>query len=256
MTNAAATNSGVRGAIVLSSSFGFTLHAQNFRLRAHDRAWFDSAECAYYLRRIMAAPPPPPSNDDLSPPVGGEEVTRLLAELRDGDEDARERVARAVYREIHLLAEHALRREPDGHTLRPTELVHETFIRLVGQRNVEWRNRSHFYGIASQAIRRILVDHARRRRAVKRDQGVRVTLDESVAMTNPDPIDLLVLEQGLEKLAAADPRQASVVEMRFFGGLEIEEIAEALGVSPATVKRDWTFARAFLRRELDQASQE
>jgi RNA polymerase sigma factor (TIGR02999 family) len=173
--------------------------------------------------------------------------------LRAGDAEARERVARAVYHELHVLAEHALRRESSGHTLRPTELVHEAFIKLVGQQNVEWRNRSHFYGIASQAIRRILVDHARRRRAAKRDQGVRVTLDESAAVTTPEPLDLLVLEQGLEKLAAADPRQASVVELRFFGGLEIEEIAETLGVSPATVKRDWTFARAFLQRELDRA---
>jgi RNA polymerase sigma factor (TIGR02999 family) len=186
------------------------------------------------------------------PPGDGEDVTRLLAALGEGDSDARERLARAVYREIHILAKHALRSEPDGHTLQPTELVHEAFMRLVGQRNVEWRNRSHFYGIASQAIRRILVDHARRRRAAKRDQGIRVTLSESVASTNADPIDLLVLEQGLEKLAALDPRQASVVELRFFGGLEIEEIAEALGTSPATVKRDWTFARAFLQRELDR----
>lgn len=193
----------------------------------------------------------PPSDPDSDAQRRGEEVTRLLGELEHGDADARERLARAVYDEIHILARHALRREPEGHTLRPTELVHEAFIRLVGQRNVEWRNRSHFYGIASQAIRRILVDHARRRQAAKRDQGIRVTLTESAASTSSDPIDLLNLEQAIEKLAALDPRQAKVVELRFFGGLEIEEIAESLGISPATVKRDWTFARAFLQRELD-----
>jgi len=195
---------------------------------------------------------PPPLDDDPAP--DRPDVTRLLAEFQAGDADAGDRLARAVYREIHILAESALRRESSGHTLQPTELVHETFMRLVGQRNVEWKSRSHFYGVASQAIRRILVDHARRRRAAKRDHGIRVTLDESAAMSSPEPIDLLVVEDVLERLAAVDPRQASVVEMRFFGGLEIEEIAEALGVSPATVKRDWTFARAFLRRELERAA--
>lgn len=184
-----------------------------------------------------------------------EDVTRLLAELQAGDADAGDRLARAVYREIHVLAESALRREAPGHTLQPTEIVHETFMRLIGQRHVEWKSRAHFYGVASQAIRRILVDHARRRRAAKRDHGIRVTLDESAPARSTEPIDLLVVEEVLEKLAAMDPRQASVVEMRFFGDLEIEEIAEALGVSPATVKRDWTFARAFLRRELERASE-
>jgi RNA polymerase sigma factor (TIGR02999 family) len=144
-----------------------------------------------------------------------------------------------------------MRRESDGHTLQPTELVHEAFVRLMGQRNVDWRNRSHFYGIASQSIRRILIDHARRRHAAKRDHGIRVTLDESIGTSANESLDLLALEDALTRLEAADARQARVVELRFFGGLDIPETAEALGVSPATVKRDWAFARAFLLRALD-----
>lgn len=181
-----------------------------------------------------------------------QEITRLLAELREGHADAGERLAQLVYGELHVLAVHALRREQQGHTLQPTELVDEAFMRLIGQESVEWRNRSHFYGIATQAIRRILLDHARRRSATKRDQGIRVPLDETVGEIPAPSIDLIALDHALDKLASLDPRQARVVELRFFGGLEIEEMAEALGVSPATVKRDWTFARAFLQRELDR----
>jgi RNA polymerase sigma factor (TIGR02999 family) len=179
------------------------------------------------------------------------EVTRLLAELREGHTGAASRLAEVVYHELHILAVHAMRRESDGHTLQPTELVHEAFVRLVGQHSVEWQSRSHFYGIASQAIRRILLDHARRRRAAKRDFGVRVTLDESAGELQGKSLDLIALDDALEKLRALDERQARVVELRFFGGLDVEHTAEALGISPATVKRDWTFARAFLQRELE-----
>jgi RNA polymerase sigma-70 factor (ECF subfamily) len=183
---------------------------------------------------------------------GPQEVTRLLGELRNGNAEAGERLAQLVHDELHVLAVHALRRESQGHTLQPTELVDEVFMRLLGQRDVLWRNRAHFYGIASQAIRRILLDHARRRSAAKRDHGMRVTLDESVAEAPAFSIDLIALDQALEKLAALDPRQARVVELRFFGGLEVEEMADVIGVSPATIKRDWTFARAFLQRELER----
>ncbi len=182
------------------------------------------------------------------------EVTRLLAALREGDTEAGERLAQVVYGELHVLAVHALRRESSGHTLQPTELVDEAFMRLLGQRDVAWKNRAHFYGIASQAIRRILLDHARRRSAAKRDHGIRVTLDESVAETPEFSIDLIALDQALEKLNGLDPRQAKVVELRFFGGLEIDEMADVLGVSAATVKRDWQFARAFLQRELERGA--
>lgn len=178
------------------------------------------------------------------------EVTTLLADLGRGNAAAAERLAPLVYAELHRLAEFAMRREPAGHTLQPTELVHEAFMRLIGQRNVSWKNRSHFYGIGSQAIRRILIDHARARRTEKRDHGIRVTLDASLGEAPDRTLDLIALDEALSRLEALDPRQARVVELRFFGGLSVKECAESLEISAATVKRDWTFARAFLLREL------
>lgn len=147
-----------------------------------------------------------------------------------------------------------MRREQDGHTLQPTELVDEAFVRLVGQRNASWQNRAHFYAVAAQTIRRILVDHARRRRRAKRDHGVRITLDESIGQAPEQSLDLIALDDALQQLDALSPRQARVVELRFFGGLEVDETAETLGISPATVKRDWTFARAFLLRSLESTA--
>lgn len=144
-----------------------------------------------------------------------------------------------------------MRNERDDHTLQPTALVHEAYMRLMDQRSVSWQNRSHFFGIASQAMRRILVDHARRRRASKRHGGERVTLDESVSAPPVQSLDVIALDSALTRLAELNERQASVVELRFFGGLDIDQTAEALGISPATVKRDWTFARAFLQREME-----
>lgn len=144
-----------------------------------------------------------------------------------------------------------MRREQSGHTLQPTLLVNEAFMRMIGQRDVSWQNRAHFFAIAAQTIRRILVDHARARRRVKRDHGVRVTLDESAAEAPQRSLDLIALDNALTKLDALSPRQARVVELRFFGGLEIEQAAAALGISPATVKRDWIFARAMLLRMLE-----
>ncbi|HRP07658.1 MAG TPA: ECF-type sigma factor [Gemmatimonadales bacterium] len=178
------------------------------------------------------------------------EVTRLLEELSRGVPGAADRLAPVIYGELHRLAELAMRRESAGHTLQPTELVHEAFMRLMGQQRVDWRNRSHFYGIASQAIRRLLIDHARKRLSSKRDHGIRVTLDESIGKSDDRQLDLLALDDALQQLEAMDPRQARVVELRYFGGLEIPEVAEALGISVATVKRDWTFARAFLLKQL------
>lgn len=182
------------------------------------------------------------------------EVTRLLGELNQGMSGAADQLAPLVYGELHRLASLAMQREASGHTLRPTELVHEAFMRTVGERHANWQNRSQFYGIASQAIRRILIDHARKRRAIKRDHGVRVTLDESVNSPGDEGLDVLALNDALERLEALDPRQGRVVELRFFGGLSIEETAAALDISPATVKRDWTFARAFLLRAMGGAS--
>lgn len=191
----------------------------------------------------------------MSPAADGtsHDVTRLLAELQSGQEGAAEALVPLVYAELHALAVHFMRGERDDHTLQPTVLVHDAYLRLVGQRDTSWQSRSHFFGIAAQAMRRILVDHARRTRAAKRDGGERVTLDESVADRSGRTVDLIALDDALARLAALDPRQARVVELRYFSGLDIEQTAAVLGVSPATVKRDWTFARAFLQRELDAA---
>lgn len=186
----------------------------------------------------------------MTTPHDPSEVTRLLDALSRGEAGAADRLAPLVYQELHQIAVLAMRRENEGHTLQPTELVHEAFVRLMGQQRVDWRSRSHFYGIASQTIRRLLIDHARRRRSRKRDHGVRVTLDEAIVGTEDGALDLLALDDALHQLEALDPRQARVVELRFFGGLDIPEVAEALGISPATVKRDWTFARAFLLKQL------
>ncbi len=194
----------------------------------------------------MTDPPPgaAPQPSDAS------EVTRLLLELKDGTTGAADRLARVVYDELRVIAVAAMRREADGHTWQPTELVHEAFSRLVGQERVDWQNRHHFFGIAAQAMRRLLVDHARARRQLKRDGGERVALAEHVGAAPTSAVDILELNDALDRLAALDQRQVRVVELRYFGGLSVEETAAALEVSPATVKRDWAVARAFLRRAL------
>jgi RNA polymerase sigma factor (TIGR02999 family) len=183
-----------------------------------------------------------------APPL---DVTAILEDVRNGIPGAADRLASVVYAELHRIAERAMLRESDGHTLQPTELVDEAFVKLVGQRDAHWQNRAQFFSVAAQTIRRILVDHARHRRRAKRDHGIRVTLDEAIGAPADRSLDLIALDDALLQLDALAPRQAKVVELRFFGGLEVEETAEALGVSPATVKRDWTFARAFLLRSLD-----
>ena len=180
-------------------------------------------------------------------------VTILLSDLSAGVPGAADRLAVVVMDELHKIAERAMRREVDGHTLQPTELVDEALVRLLGQRHASWANRAQFYAVAAQTIRRILVDHARQRRRLKRDHGVRVTLDEGVAEAPGRSLDLIALDDALQQLDALAPRQARVVELRFFGGLDIEETATALDISPATVKRDWTFARAFLLKMLEAA---
>jgi len=171
--------------------------------------------------------------------------------MHQGVAGAADRLASVVYAELHRIAEAAMRRESAGHTLQPTLLVDEAFLRLIGQDQAHWQNRSQFFALAAQTIRRILVDHARARRRLKRDHGLRVTLNEAVAEAPARSLDLLALDDALTQLAALSPRQAQVVEMRYFAGLEIEDTAAALEVSVATVKRDWTFARAFLLRALE-----
>jgi RNA polymerase sigma-70 factor (ECF subfamily) len=189
----------------------------------------------------MAAPDPPAPQSD---------VTALLHELGRGNKDVVSDLARQVYDELHRIAARAMQRESAGHTLQPTALVSEAFLKLVGERDTKWQNSAHFYAIAAQAIRRILVDHARARRRLKRDYGLRVTLEESIAAEPERDLDVLALDDALRRLEAVAPRQARIVELRYFGGLEIDATALALDISPATVKRDWTFARAFLLREL------
>jgi RNA polymerase sigma factor (TIGR02999 family) len=177
------------------------------------------------------------------------EITRLLA-AADGDPAAASRLYEAVYGELRALAAASLRRESAGHTLQPTALVNEAYLRLLpGQAG--WENRRHFFGAAAQAMRRILVDHARRRAAVKRGDGLeRVTFtDLAVAIPEPD-VDVEALEEALVALEAEDARLAQVVTLRYFGGFGIEEIGQILGTSPATVKRDWEFARTWLYERL------
>jgi len=156
-----------------------------------------------------------------------------------------------IYADLRRLAASHLRRERPGHTLQSTALVHEAFLRLVDQRNTHWRNRTHFFGIAASMIRRILVDHARQQRAEKRGgNAVRLELDEGMAALDKKDFDIVALDDALARLAELDERQSQVIELRFFGGLSIEETAEVMKLSPATVKRDWTIARAWLYREL------
>lgn len=178
-------------------------------------------------------------------------VPELLSGARSGDESAVAALMPLVYDELRRLAAKYLRRERPGQTLQATALVNEAYMRLVKDRNLAWQDRAHFIGIAAHSMRQILVDRARARGSQKRG-GVRhqVTLDESALAETGAIADVLAVDQALERLAALDPQQARVVELRFFGGLTVEETAEALGISPATVKRDWSVARAWLHREL------
>jgi RNA polymerase sigma factor (TIGR02999 family) len=182
-----------------------------------------------------------------------DQITQLLIAWNQGDQSARDELTPLIYDELRRMARGYLRRERPGHTLQPTALVHEAFLRLIGQSQVNWQNRAHFFGAAARLMRQILIDHAETRRATKRGGGAeRVSLDDADHFTVGPEIDLIALDEALGRLEALDPRQGRIVEMRYFSGLTIEEIAEAIGVSPATVKRDWSMARAWLRRELSR----
>ena len=183
-----------------------------------------------------------------------EGITQLLERWSQGDEEALDQLMPLVYDELHRLAGAYLRRERREHTLQPTALVNEAYLKLVRQRNIQWQNRAQFFGVAAQLMRRILVDHARRRN-IKRGRGMRhVSLDEATIIGGERETDLAALDDALTLLAERDPRKAQVVEMRFFGGLSVEESAEVLGVSPVTVMRDWRTAKAWLYRELSPGS--
>lgn len=183
------------------------------------------------------------------PPSEG--VTQLLLKWSKGDKSASEELIPLVYDELRRVAQNYLSRERPDHTLQATALVHEAYLRLVDQTNVDWQDRAHFFALASQMMRHILVDYARRHRAEKRGGlAQRLTLAEAVSFPAQDEFDLVALDEALIKLAKLDPEQSRIVEMRFFGGLTIEETATALDVSVATVNREWRIAKAWLLREL------
>jgi RNA polymerase sigma-70 factor (ECF subfamily) len=186
----------------------------------------------------------------MQPP---ESVTQLLVDWSKGDQRALDKLMPLVYRELRRLAANYLRHERQNHTLQPTALVNEAYLKLIDQKNAKWQNRAQFFGVAAQLMRRVLVDHARARQANKRggsDQQ-RLSITKAEKLVKQPEIDLLALHEALKQLAALDRQQERIVELRFFGGLSIEETAEVLGIGHATVERDWKMARAWLRRALE-----
>jgi RNA polymerase sigma factor (TIGR02999 family) len=185
--------------------------------------------------------------------TSGNDVTQLLKRWRKGSREAESALMERVQGELRRLAAGYMRHERAGRTLQPTAVVNEAYMRLLPQRGVSWANRAHFFGIAAKMMRRVLVDHARRRRAVKRDAGPAEPVSIS-GVASPareaDPVDVLALHTALSALADLDQRQAEIVEMRFFAGLTVEEVAEILDISPATVKREWSTAKLWLRRQM------
>jgi RNA polymerase sigma factor (TIGR02999 family) len=179
------------------------------------------------------------------------EVTQLLLQWREGDSSARDELLSLVYDELKQLARRRMQHERSNHTLQPTALVNELYLRIADQQPIQWNDRAHFFGIAAKLLRQILVDHARSAYADKRGgQFLRITLDDNVLRSDPREIDLVRLDDALIKLAELDFRQSEIVEQRFFGGLSIQETAQVTGLSPATVKREWAVARAWLYREI------
>jgi RNA polymerase sigma factor (TIGR02999 family) len=176
-------------------------------------------------------------------------ATRLLLRWREGDPHALDELLPMVYDELRRLARGYLRRERAEHALQSTALVHEAYLRMVDQ-NVDWQSRAHFFGVAAQMMRRILVDHARARNAAKRGDGMKVTLDEGMAIAEGRNLNVLMLDHALQNLSKLDERRSKVVELRFFAGLSAEETAEGLSTSVATVKREWAMAKAWLSREM------
>lgn len=184
---------------------------------------------------------------------GSNQVTELLVKWKEGDQEALRSLMPLMYAELRRLAHHYLRAERTDHTLQSTALVHEAFLRLVNQEPGRVQNRAHFLAIAAQLMRQILVDFARSRRAAKRDH-LKLALDDAVALPEVKPFDLLALDDALKELARLNPRQSQIVELRFFGGLSVDETSEVVGASSSTVERDWTIARAWLHREISGLS--
>jgi RNA polymerase sigma factor (TIGR02999 family) len=186
-------------------------------------------------------------------PASGDNVTLLLARLRDGNRDAGDQLIPLIYAELRRMAGAYMRRERPGQTLQATALVHEAYMRLVDGQQEPWQNRAHFFAIAAHSMRQVLVDHARRRHAGKRGgaSARKVAFDVDLLIA-PDRLeDVLAIDEALERLAVIDPRQSRLIELRFFVGLNVEEVAEVMGISPATIKREWRSAKAWLHRELD-----
>ncbi len=188
------------------------------------------------------------SQDDVEPP--SEDVSGLLRAWSDGDRDALDRLTPIVYAELHRLARIYMRRERPGHSLQATALVNEAYMRLVDYKGMQWQNRAHFFAVSAQLMRRILVEHARRHNLKSGGNVLHIALDEAVVAGESRDANLVLLDEAMNTLAQFDARKAQVVEMRFFGGLSVDETAEVLKVSPVTVMRDWTTAKAWLFREL------
>jgi RNA polymerase sigma factor (TIGR02999 family) len=181
-----------------------------------------------------------------------QQISQLLVDWSNGDQSARDELIPLVYQELRRLAHHYMSNEREGHTLQTTALVHEAYIRLVDYERIQWQTRAHFFAIAAQVMRRILVEHARARQRDKRGGGaIRVTLEGVATVSSRPSLDWIALDEAMTRLAAFDPRKSRVFEMRYFGGLSNEEVARVLEIHPNTVTRDWKAAEAYLRRELD-----
>lgn len=207
------------------------------------------------VRGIVASLAPHIKQGVCMPTHSPREITRLLVAWSDGDESALAELTPLVYGELHRLAHHYMGGERTGHTLQTTALVNEAYVRLIDWKSVRWQSRAHFFAVSAQLMRRILVDFARSRGYLKRGGGAHaLTLDDAAFASDEKGADLVALDEALSALAKIDARQSKVVELRFFGGLTNEEAAEVLKVSPATVRRDWSLARAWLHRELSNAA--
>jgi RNA polymerase sigma-70 factor (ECF subfamily) len=193
--------------------------------------------CAYLIKKMTEAPT--------------HQVTQLLIDWSNGDQSAFDRLMPLIDEELRRLAHRYMSRERAGHTLQTTALVNEAFLRLVNRKNLQWQNRAHFFGLAAQVMRTILVDHARSHASAKRGGGTRnLELDEAMLVSQQKASEVIALDEALKQLALIDPRQSRIVELRFFGGLTVEEAAEVLHVSPVTIKREWSIAKAWLYQEL------
>jgi RNA polymerase sigma-70 factor, ECF subfamily len=180
-----------------------------------------------------------------------QEITRLLQDWSSGDEQALEKLTPLLYKELHRMAHRYMRKERPGHTLQTTALINEAYLRLVGWKQVRWQNRAQFFGVSAQLMRKILVDFARSRKSAKRGAGARVVSLEDPSASSGDPgRDILALDEALERLAALDPRKSQIVELRFFGGLSLDETAEVLNVSSRTIRREWDLAKTWLGRAM------